>query len=87
MKKCIIMIVAMLLWSMAGIQAQRTYVLSVGVAHYQDNSHDLRNPDKDAIRVKELFAQHSVGKGEGAWGFGHPDSSVSVPVDSPHHPG
>ncbi len=59
MKKCIIMIVAMLLWSMAGIQAQRTYVLSVGVAHYQDNSHDLRNPDKDAIRVKELFAQHS----------------------------
>ena len=51
-------LIAALLIGMTGVQAQRTYVLAVGVAHYHDSNANLRHPDKDAQRVKTLMEQH-----------------------------
>lgn len=59
MKKRILMMLAALLLCGAGtVRAQRTYVLAVGVAHYNDSNANLHHPDRDAIRVKSLMEQH-----------------------------
>ncbi|MBO7489661.1 MAG: caspase family protein [Bacteroidales bacterium] len=57
MKKVLFLFAAMLL-VMTGANAQRTYVLAVGVAHYKDSANNLNHSDQDAIRMQKLMNQH-----------------------------